>query len=423
MRARPLALFFLFAACNGDKATDDSAAVDDSGASSDDSGASTGDCADLVGTELCTSWLLNTTEEAAVIQTDGAVLVDVQSASAVDDGGDTYVEVKATGVPDYEVTLTQDQVDALTGRPMAYADFRDGTPLVAVGDTVEYGQDIGFDSIGCVGQEGYGYWPPGPACPEDVGHDLYFPAAVSESDQTCYTQPNANGLWVNGVALFNWDDAQTYQSQNVWHQLAAKFETYDVDICAGHAQQQGMYHHHSNPTCLGAELGDDGSGHSPIYGWAADGVPVYGPYVAAGELAESCWTTRDYSDASDPLGCGGSGDRSCVLLDPLHPDEGTEDASSDGPRVDSVQTTLSGNTVTVESGYYFEDWYYDADCTDGSLARLDEHNGHDHDGLGYHYHITSTFPYTIGPTFYGELRDNAVLSCSSSPYSQGGPPP
>ncbi|MBV1883592.1 MAG: hypothetical protein KUG82_18265 [Pseudomonadales bacterium] len=68
----------------------------------------------------------------------------------------------------------------------------------------------------------------------------------------------------------------------------------------------------------------------------------------------------------------------------------------------------------------------------GSSAEyLDEHNGHDHDDLGYHYHITvestdgSTpkFPYIIGPTFYGELDDNAVNSCGGTSLGGGGPPP
>jgi hypothetical protein len=31
---------------------------------------------------------------------------------------------------------------------------------------------------------------------------------------------------------------------------------------------------------------DDGTGHSPLIGFAFDGFPVYGPYEAAGELAK-----------------------------------------------------------------------------------------------------------------------------------------
>ena len=33
-----------------------------------------------------------------------------------------------------------------------------------------------------------------------------------------------------------------------------------------------------NPVQLRSQLGDDGTKHSPILGWAFDGNPIYGPY-------------------------------------------------------------------------------------------------------------------------------------------------
>lgn len=49
------------------------------------------------------------------------------------------------------------------------------------------------------------------------------------------------GYNVNGVALWGWTDANSYNSAGVWHNLAMKFEKYDLDICWGHAAN-GVYH-------------------------------------------------------------------------------------------------------------------------------------------------------------------------------------
>jgi len=71
-------------------------------------------------------------------------------------------------------------------------------------------------------------------------------------------------------------------------------EAYDPDICPGHSAM-GTYHH-SNPTCLADQLGYDWY-RSPIYGFAADGVPIAGPWVSDNTLARSSWRIRDYADS------------------------------------------------------------------------------------------------------------------------------
>ena len=41
----------------------------------------------------------------------------------------------------------------------------------------------------------------------------------------------------------------------------------------------GQYFHRSFTTCLSERIGDQlGIGHSPIYGWLNDGLPIYGPF-------------------------------------------------------------------------------------------------------------------------------------------------
>lgn len=414
----------------GSDGTDGGDGGDGSDGSDGGDGGTTGDACDdstLAADDVCASWMLNTSESAAVISTDGTMpLVNVQSATVSTDGDRDYVTIASMGIPNYSITFSQDDIDTLNARPLATTDFKTGAPTVAAGDSVNFGDDIGFDSTGCERDgidEGAGFWPPGPECPEATEKSMTIPAVVTESTDSCYTPIGTAGLYVNGVSLFNWTDGFSYESAGDWYNLAQKFEIYDVSVCAGHAAG-GEYHHHSAAPCLGDQLDDDGSGHSPIYAWAADGVPMHGPYVAADTLAQSCWIARDY-DTDNDLGCGGTGERSCVLVDPFDPTSGTVAAGSDGPNTSDVVTSLSGNVFTAVSGFYFEDHYYDADCTALGTEYMDEHNGHDHDGLGYHYHMTSTFPYTVGPTYYGVLEDNAMVTCQSTPYSEmgGGPPP
>jgi len=91
-------------------------------------------------------------------------------------------------------------------------------------------------------------------------------------------------------------------------------EVYDVDVCGGHAAN-GDYHHHFSSGCLGKLVNDEGTDHSPIYGYAADGYAIYGPWYSDGVLAKSSWAVRDYDDASSATGCGTAGVRDCVLVD------------------------------------------------------------------------------------------------------------
>lgn len=173
-----------------------------------------------------------------------------------------------------------------------------------------------------------------------------------------------------------------------------------------------------------------GTGHSPIYGFGADGYPIYGPWHDSGVLAQSCWFTRDYDDLNSATGCGLAGERSCLLVDETDITQGTVAAASSGPKTSDSVTSMSGNTFTATAGYYFQDYYYDAACTAQGIQYLDEHNGHEHDGLGYHYHVTQVdngdgtytdaFPFYVGPTYAGTLDENALAACGTA--AGGGPP-
>src|SRR5205807_3427838 len=54
----------------------------------------------------------------------------------------------------------------------------------------------------------------------------------------------------------------------------------------GHPEQRGAYHYHKYPSCVKTPFPDDGKAHSPIIGFAWDGYPLYGPYVADGVQAK-----------------------------------------------------------------------------------------------------------------------------------------
>ena len=394
------------------------------GGDSPDSGdaASTGatGCQALLGeVPLCTAWRINTTEVAAVLQStdQAAPLTEVQSVAASTDG--QTVSIATEGIPAYQTLVTAELLEALNARPKAATDFRDGSPAVEEGDLVDFGADIGFSSNStCPTGGGFGYWPPGPECPAPIGASYSFPAAPEPATTPCETGLDAIGVWVNGVAMFNWSDGQSYQGEGSWLILAPVAESYDVDICGGHAAGD-TYHHHSPPGCLEELLEDEGTEHSPVYGFAADGYPLHGPWYAAGESAASCWKARDYDDPDSATGCGVAGVRSCQLVDATDPSQGTVEVSA-GPDTDAEITSLSGNVFIASSGYFYQDWWFDSDCAAAGGAALDEHNGHEHGELGYHYHLSSSFPYTVGPRLRGEVPADSFTSCDGV-QARGGP--
>ncbi|ASM54827.1 hypothetical protein PNIG_a2853 [Pseudoalteromonas nigrifaciens] len=381
------------------------------------------------------SWLINKDTTSTYIQNNGAVVEDVQSVEVVsvaqDDADVEYMYVQTTDIPKYDVTLTQEQVDALNNRPRAATDFYNGVTSAAVGQTISFGEDIGYNSSteNCNDTGGAGYWPPGPGCPTVQAVEAYFPITPTDlpDTETCETGLGTVGLMVNGTSIFNWGDGMSY-GNNVWYTLAPIAEQYDVDVCGGHAAN-GEYHHHFYTSCLADLLEDDGDAHSPIYGFAADGYPLYGPYESNGQLALSGWEMRDYGASTSEGGCGTQGERSCTLVNQYDISQGTQ-ISDTGPAIGAEVTTLSGNTLNADDGYYFEDYYYAQKTVAG--AQLDEHNGHDtNDGKGYHYHITlsldsdgklqPSFPYQIGPRFKGQLADNSIGRCDTGETM--GPPP
>ena len=381
-------------------------------------------------------WIVNETGETAAILTNNGtdILVNVANVSTVTVDTKEYTYIQTSGVPSYQVTMTQDIIDTLNSRPDIADAFVSGATTASVGDVIEFGQDIGYASnaTDCTVGAGYGYWPPGPVCPEDLNSNVYLPSAPEPKStaDSCETGGGSQGLWVNGASIFTWTDGQSYNNQGVWQSLAPIQEVYDVDICGGHAAN-GLYHQHQYSSCLADLVGDEGNGHSPIYGYAADGYPIYGPWQADGVLAKSSWAVREFDDANSITGCGVAGERSCHLVNSLDPSEGTTSVSS-GPSTSDQVPNLTGLVqFTAVAGFYFEDYYWDSSLSGEEV--LDQHNGHSDSERGYHYHVTLTedangtqtpsFPFIFGPEYYGVLQDNAITTCGLTNGGPGGGPP
>jgi hypothetical protein len=247
-----------------------------------------------------------------------------------------------------------------------------------------------------------GPFPDGnPNIPQDQSYGWRFPRAPQPNPGA----PTATGLgpvgaWVNGVAIFNAKDAMSWNGQNVWHQNAVVAEADGFDAALGHAEMRGRYHHHQQPIALLAQLGDDGSRHSSIVGFAFDGYPVYGPWGFA-----------------SPDGTGGVvrirsswRQRAITTRDTL-PDGTSLPAAQQGPAV----------SATHPLGTYVEDFEYVA-----GLGDLDEDNGRfgvtPEYPLGTYAYFTtidaageSAYPYCIGPTYHGTLVQDDVRQTVSVP--------
>lgn len=408
------------AAVSDSVSIDVTAQVEDDGGSDEGSGG--------VNTSV---WIVNDTGEQSehiLDSTTGVgVEVNVQSVEEETVNGVEYVVVTSQGIPKYDVTITQDIYDGLAGRPKADSDFASGKPIVEVGDVVKYGQDVGYlSNTNCTTDYGFGYWPPGPECPTQDQRVAYIPVEPTPAEgEVCENGLSKVGIMVNGTSIYNWEDGFTYNQEGAWSNLAPEAEVYDVDICGGHAAGTD-YHHHFYSQCLADLLGDDGTSHSPLYGYAADGYPIYGPWEADGVLAKSAWVTRDYDDAT--VGCS-DGARSCTLIDQYDPSLGTEEVTQ-GPSFEEEVTSLSQNVFIAENGFYQEDYYWDSSLTALGGEYLDQYNAHEDSERGYHYHITiafdengdlvPAFPYIIGPRYAGVPDELALGSCDSG---MAGPPP
>ncbi len=248
----------------------------------------------------------------------------------------------------------------------------------------------------------------------------------NESTPTSTTLGNI-GNFINGVAMFDYRDGVSWSTasnslkggplggtgDNVWNRDAVVAERQGFDCAKAHPAM-GNYHHHQNPSAFRLDKtvistvcdlypSDglyviDSTTHSPLIGFAYDGFLVYGPYAykntdgTGGVLRmKSGYTLRNIT-VRNTLWTGQS--------------------VKSGPDVSNVYPL----------GYFKEDYQY---TVHSSPDYLDGHNGRFcitpeyPDGI-YCYFATvdenwnSTYPYLIGPTFYGVKTASKVTGITES---------
>lgn len=253
---------------------------------------------------------------------------------------------------------------------------------------------------------------------------------VANTGTLTATTPGNIGIFINGVALFDYRDGVAWNTSTSslcggpgnspcpggpsavmdWNRDAVPAEKPGFDCSKGHPAQ-GNYHHHQNPSAFDLDLtvistvcnlydadglyAIDSNVHSPLIGCAYDGFPIYGAYA--------------YKNAD---GTGGitrmkSGYQlRNITTRTVHAD-GTD--VPDGPAV----------STTYFLGYFREDYEFIAHP--GQDDYLDEHNGRfcktpEYPNGIYCYFATvdenwnSAYPYAVGPTYYGTVTGSKVTS-------------
>ncbi len=85
----------------------------------------------------------------------------------------------------------------------------------------------------------------------------------------------SNGLGFNPMGLKPWENPNTGEQNWEWQAKVTDEGETDLDEYGAHVTSVGVYHYHGDVVAL---VDEDGSRHSRIYGFAADGFPVYYKY-------------------------------------------------------------------------------------------------------------------------------------------------
>jgi len=240
--------------------------------------------------------------------------------------------------------------------------------------------------------------------------------------------PGNIGIFINGVSLFDYRDGVGWNPNTQalcggpgnppcpggpmaatdWTRDAIPAERPGFDCSKAHPAM-GNYHHHQNPSAFKYDLNVvsdicnlydaeglyviDPDQHSPLIGYAYDGYPIYGAY--------------GYANAD------GTGGIVRIKSGYQGRDITTRTTYADGTSVDQGPDISD----TYFLGYFREDYEWLAHA--GEEDYLDVHNGRfavtpEYPDGTYAYYATvdenynSTYPYVIGPSFYGEYTQGSV---------------
>ena len=244
----------------------------------------------------------------------------------------------------------------------------------------------------------YGTWPSNnPVDPQEFTFHMCAYPRKAQQNISVYDAGNFMGgcsqyiefgVGSNGVRLAPFGarwfvNPMTQQENRDWNVEA--LEMFSMDFNNSHSNGDGAYHYHGIPYSYFVDsLNIDGSEHSPIVGYAADGFPIYYKYA--------------YSDSSD--------------------------ANSSIVEFSSGHTLKSGNRpgngIDAPDGAYDGFYVEDYEFIDQNWA-LDECNGRygvtpDFPNGTYYYLMTDNWPY-IPRCFYGTVLDNSFRIGPNCPAS------
>ncbi|NOH70907.1 YHYH protein [Vibrio pectenicida] len=223
----------------------------------------------------------------------------------------------------------------------------------------------------------------------------FFNASPTISgSSTALSLGTSEAILLNGVkvdllaaACFGVGDEKTGcgqdQINNPWrYDPMSSLNNFGTDEHNAHVQPTGEYHYHGNPVAMFIQ-DCAGKQASPVIGFAADGLPIYGTCFTDPSTGQVRKATSSYQLKT-------------------------------GPRVDEgiyTAPTVGGNVVSANyDGQFRGDWEYTV-----ALGDLDECNGMTVNGQ-YGYYVTDTFPWLIN-CFKGS--PNSSFSGYSAERSHG----
>jgi hypothetical protein len=227
---------------------------------------------------------------------------------------------------------------------------------------------------------------------------IRFPLSSSKSSNPTTVGLGAVGLWKDGVAIYNANDGQSYNSAGVWYRNAKYWEGISFDACNGHADGSKNYHNHVNPICMSGYSATDSTTHSPLLGFMFDGYPMYGPFG---------YSSANVSTSSIKRMTSGYSLRS-ITDRTTYPTGGSTPSS--GPPINS----------TYPLGSFMYDYAWSA-----STGDLDAYNGRwcvtpEYPSGTYAYFVTTdstgagAYPYTIGTNYYGVVGSSRSTTVPST---------
>ena len=195
----------------------------------------------------------------------GSVQTDIEYITNLPSDWDTTYPIFAESFT-YTITKTDsngDPYDAIEVYP---------------GVTLSYsGSNVYVQSDGSLNYEP----PPGRFDPQPFSVNLpntltYGPSKMPQGSDI--TSGGLIGLGVNGIALINPVSGRSFEDQGLWHYNEVFDGGYDYDNPGRYDENGGYQYYVLPPKIINGGNQFDPSEHSPIIGWALDGLPIYGPY-------------------------------------------------------------------------------------------------------------------------------------------------